>query len=336
MQISEKDFYSFITIKRGLAAHSVNNCLVRFRIIKRWFGDRDLTKQAVEEFFAYLIGKNLKNNSLNTYYFAFYQIREYCKDRGLPTDFLDGFKSFKKTKPDIQVLTQEEIEKILSTHLTYGRFCGRDTSFLDFRYLTLTEFLACTGARFSEAANLKVKHLDISAGRAVFTDTKSNENRSSYFSEPLKSHLKTLVENKGYEDLVFRNSQENRIHEQDYIQDLKLRAKTAGVTKRIHPHLFRHSYATTLLETGVDITQVASLLGHRDIQTTYDNYMHLADKTLQNAALMHPIVRKNVDPLYIIKSLRETIEKFHLETDKRFEFTLTDSGNGLDFSVKLK
>lgn len=50
----------------------------------------------------------------------------------MKTDFLDGFKSFKKTKPDILIFTLEEIEAMLNTQLEYGKFRGKDTSFLDF------------------------------------------------------------------------------------------------------------------------------------------------------------------------------------------------------------
>lgn len=101
MTIDEKDFVSFITIKQNLATESIRHCLIRFRVLKKWFGDRELTKENVEKFFLEYKEMGRKNNSLNTYRFVFRQLRDYCKDRGLPADFFEGFKSYKKTKADI-------------------------------------------------------------------------------------------------------------------------------------------------------------------------------------------------------------------------------------------
>jgi len=334
MQIDKKDFQSYITTKLGLSPLSIRHCMSRFKLISLWFQDKELTKELVETFFLYLIeDRKLKNNSLNTYSFAFRHLVSYCKDRGLLHDFFDGFKSFKKTKSDIIIFTLEEIEKILNAKLTYGKFHGMNVDYLDFRYRTMTMFLAYTGCRYSEAADLTVKHLDLSAGKAVFINTKTNENRTVYFSEPLKTNLKQLIEGRTPSDRVFRNTMGKQIQVTDYSIDLKRRAKEAGIIKRTFPHNFRHSYITHMLEAGVPITEVATLAGHKDIQTTYSTYMHLADKTLERAAMRHPMVRKHVDPKEIIKMIKEAIEGYHLENDDRFEYFISNEGNKLNFTV---
>lgn len=335
MTIDEKDFISFITIKQNLAPQSIRHCKIRIRKMNEWFMNKELNKENVEKFFLELREKGLKNNTLNTYYFVFRQLRQYCIDRGLSSSFLDGFSSFKKTKPDIVIFTQEEIQKILNTSLSYGKLYGKDCSFLDFRYRTLTMFLAFTGCRFGEAANLLIKRVDLSAGRATFVDTKTNENRSIYFTEPLKTNLTILIEGKGLNDYVFRNSLDKQVQVTDYSSDLKKRAIKAGIMKRTFPHNFRHSYITHMIEAGVPIAELAKLTGHKDIQTIYDTYMHLADKTLQKAAMRHPMVRMGVDPKELLKIAKETIENLHLETDNRFKFILTDKGNELSLEIKI-
>ena len=89
-----------------------------------------------------------------------------------------------------------------------------------------------------------------------------------------------------------------------------------------------------MLEAGVPITEVATLLGHKDIQTTYDNYMHLADKTLQRAAMRHPMVRKNVDTKEILRTIKEAIESFHIESDSRFKYSISDKdGKSIVFRI---
>jgi predicted transcriptional regulator len=64
--------------------------------------------------------------------------------------------------------------------------------------------------------------------------------------------------------------------------------------------------------------------------------MHLADKTIQRAAMRHPLVRRNVDPQEIIKSIKEYLENLHLETDSRFTYTITEQGDKLDFDLIVK
>lgn len=336
MQIDEKDFISFITIKKSLAKQSIRNCDIRIRIINKWLAEKELTKETVEQFFLELKNKGLKNNTLNTYRFTFLQLVDYCNDRGLPSSFLDGFTSFKKTKPDIIIFTLEEIEKLINTLLEYGKFHGKDCSFLDFRYRTMTMFLAYTGCRFAEASNLKIKRLDISGGRAIFIETKTNENRTVFFTEPLKGNLLKLIQGRSNDDYVFRNAMEKQVNAQDFNDDLKKRAKQAEITKRVFPHNFRHSYITHLLEAGVAITEVASLAGHKDIQTTYGNYMHLADKTLQRAAMMHPAVRKNVSTTEIMREIKEILENLHLQYDSRFNYTFSEEKKGIKFILQAK
>lgn len=337
MQINEQDFKSFITIKLALSTESIRHCMSRFNVINEWFTDRELTKENVEEFFMFLkTERKLKNNSLNTYCFAFRHLAEYSQDRGLPHDFFDGFKSFKKTKPQIVIFTQEEIEKILSQKLTYGKFHGKPCDFLDFRFRTITMFLAYTGCRYSEAAELKVKYIDVSAGKATFVDTKTNENRTVYFTEPLKGYIAELLKDRKPDDRIFRNSMETQIQVTDFSMDLKRRAIAAGITKRTFPHNFRHSYITHMLEAGVPITEVATLVGHKDIQTTYSTYMHLADKTLERAAMRHPMVRQNINPKEVIRELKEMIENYHLEKDLRFRYKVSQGDEGLNFELSLK
>lgn len=336
MQVNSEDFYSFITIKEGLEVSSVRHCMSRLGIFNEWLARTGLSidKDCLEKFFTELKNKGLTNNSLNTYRFLFRHLVSYYKDRGFLYDFFDGFKSFKKLKPDIVIFTLEEIEKILNTRLTYGVFRGKDTSFLDFRYRTMTMFLAYTGCRYSEAAELTVKHLDISAGRATFVNTKTNENRTVYFVEPLKSHLQKLIQDRSQDDRVFRNSNEKLVQVTEFSQDLKKRARKAGITKRVFPHNFRHSYITHMLEAGVPITEVATLVGHKDIQTTYSTYMHLADKTLENAAMKNPLMARNVEPILIMKNIKDALYAFHLQDDPRFDYKITETNNALKIIIR--
>ena len=335
MPIDEKDFFSFVSIKEGLSENSVDNCRKTLHLINLWFKGKELTKENVEQYFQYLKNeKKLKGNTLNAYLFVFRHLVSYCKDRGFPSNFLDGFKSFKKNNAHREILTAEEIEKIYSTPLLYGKLAGKDCSFLDYRNRTLTKFIALTGVRFGEAKNLKIKDIDLSFGRINLLETKNGESRIVNISEPLISDIKKLIDGFDENDYVFRNSKENQLNETDFSNDLKKRARKAGITKNVHPHIFRHSFATQLLIENIDVSIVSRILGHKDIKTTMQ-YLHFTDNTLRNATFMHPLIRKSVDPKIILKNVLQNLEKYKFETDDRFQYKLGENGKSLEFKLEI-
>lgn len=335
MNINIEDFRSFLTIKKNLSSQSVRHCVIRFRVVDRWLEGRQLTKELVELFFYERKNSGQGNNTLNTYYFFFKQLQDYCHDRGIFGDFMASFKSFKKTRAKIDIFSANEINAILSTQIIYGKFHGKNVQHLDYMNITFTMFLAYTGCRFSEAADLLVEDIDLENGKVNIRGAKTFEPRTVYITDPLISRLRKLMSTKNQKDLVFVNALGSHINPSDYSEDLKKRAKMAGVLKRVFPHNFRHTYITNLLETGVPITEVATLVGHRDIQTTYSTYMHLADQTLKKAALRNPLIRRNVDPKYMLETIKETLKNYHLEEDDRFEYSYNEKNNSFMLSIKI-
>lgn len=338
MQLSMDDFVQFLTIKKPVSASSVRLVTCRIKLFLAFLAERDLplTAKSVETYLYHLKNLGRKNNSINTYIFSLRYYYDYLQDRKIPTEnFLEGLESLPKEKPIIEVLTIEEIERILEVDIDKGTFRGVDSSRLNDVYKILIRFLASTGCRFDEAASLTVKHVDISRGSVRFIETKNKEYRSAYMREPLLGEIKELVAGKQPTELVFRNMMGKKIYPTDFGPDLRERAKRAGITKRVHPHLFRHSYATELLSQGVGIDQVAKLIGHKDIQTTYNNYAHLADETLRRANDFHPLVRQNIDPKEYLSIVTETLKSYRLDRDKRFATEFVESSGGIRLEVTI-
>lgn len=338
MHIEEKDFVQYLTIKKRLAPKSIKTYRIRFNVLKKWLIEKicDLDKKSVEEFLFQLKERKLSNAGINTYIQALKHIEGCYKDRGLLTGFMEGVEGLPKTQSEIVILSIEELNRLTQTHLEYKNRNGVLCNDLDRKYLTLTNFLAISGCRFEEAASLKVKRLDISNGKATLVETKNKKNRYVYFDGPIKDDLLYLISGKGSENLVFTNSKNGHIHPGDFNNDLRLRAKTAGITKRVHAHLLRHSFATHLLESGVDIAKVSTLLGHKDIQTTYETYVHLADDSLQKASLRNPLTRKFSDPKETMQTVKEAFESFRLGNDDRFECSVVQNSEVLQITLRVK
>lgn len=337
--IDYQDFVAYLVAIKGLQSNSVKNCRLRFLSLIKFLNTNKLpiSASSVESFLYYLrTERHLGNNSLNTYVFMARQLDAYARHRELSwCGFSEKLSSYEKTRPIIEVLTIEEIEKILSVDLTYGVFRGTNCDRLNRTYKTMLLFLATTGCRFDECASLLVRNLDMFSHRATFVNTKNKQPRFAYLSPELCEHLKQEVVGKGWDDPVFTSMLGKKIVPQSFIEDLKKRVAVAlpGSHKRVYPHLFRHSFATQLITSGADITRVASILGHKDIQTTYQNYVHLADDLIRKATQLHPMIRKSIDPSEVIKNIREYVESMRLNSDPRLTFTLTETSGGLSFSV---
>lgn len=341
MFIEEKDFKKFLTINQGIVGNTIRTYSNRFRIIMSWLKDNnlELTNENVINFL-YEQKHTLKrsNSTVNTYRNVFLLIDKYCKYHNLPFGFTEGTKNLPKTHPDITILSEDELKSLLSTKVDYKNRNGKNNSNLDDKYLTLTMFLAITGCRFDEAASLQIKRLDIENGKAYLVQTKNGDNRNVYFEgDKLKNSLRGLIQGRDSDEIVFTGSTGNKILPGTFNENLRLRARLAGISKheRLHAHILRHTFATQILQSGEDITVVSRLLGHKDIRVTYETYIHLADATLQKAVRKHPLLRGYENPQDRIDEFIEAINKFKFGADKRFDFKINEENNSYKIYLSL-
>lgn len=332
--LSEQDFLQFLTVKRGLRPASLRLLRIRFNALKK--ASLKLSKQDIESYIYGLRQRGLKNMSINSYIYTLREIDRYCKDRGISSGFTEGLESLERTKPLIEVLSVEEIQKILSTDLEYGTFRGMDSTRLNQVFKTMTRFLAMSGCRYSECADLLVKDVDLSLKRATLRETKNGEPRFVYLSEPLISELRFMIEGKQREQLVFTSMMGNRVVPQTFLVDLSNRARKARITKRVYPHLFRHSFATQLIASGLEISRVAHLTGHKDIQVLFDRYLHLADEQIRKSMYYHPLFRQGIEAKEILKTIVEQVKSLRIDNDSRFAYLLQETDKGVKIEVEIK
>ncbi len=165
-----------------------------------------------------------------------------------------------------------------------------DTSLLGLRNRLLLEILYGTGARVSEAAGLTIGMLD-QAARVITITGKGNKTRivpyGQYAADALASYLRDarpqlLAKSPVMHDKLFVNQRGQALTASGIEYILKQLAKKAGLTQMISAHMFRHTYATDMLNNGADLRTVQQLLGHSSLSTT-QIYTHVTTDALQKS-----------------------------------------------------
>ena len=135
------------------------------------------------------------------------------------------------------------------------------------KHKLLLELIYSAGLRVSEATNLKVRDLELNEGIAWVRSGKGSKDRFFNIAAKLKPELEKLTKGANADDFVFKG-QNGSLKPRAVQMAMQAIAKKAGIKKEISPHTLRHSFATHLLEAGVDVRKIQELLGHADLSTT--------------------------------------------------------------------
>jgi len=131
----------------------------------------------------------------------------------------------------------------------------------------LIKMLFMTGARVAEFVSIKVEHFFFDELMILIENGKGGKSRYVPILPELAQELKTHLNSRqtGY---IFESNRHTKFTTRRIQQIVKETADRAGITKKVHPHLLRHSVATFLLEKGMPIEQIQKFLGHSKIETT--------------------------------------------------------------------
>ncbi|MFH1712996.1 MAG: tyrosine-type recombinase/integrase, partial [Candidatus Jacksonbacteria bacterium] len=124
------------------------------------------------------------------------------------------------------------------------------------------------GLRVSEAINLKVQDVDLQDLTIHLKLAKGKKDRLTVFPEKLVSDIKNLIAGKNKIDFVFASERGGKLTARTAQKVFENSLKKASINKQATFHSLRHSFATHLLENGVDVRYVQELLGHQNIRTT--------------------------------------------------------------------
>lgn len=195
-------------------------------------------------------------------------------------------------------LTLEKIKKILIAAYTakpdslYGKVNGEDM--LHYRDCLILEILFNTGMRVNELCSMKMNDYDAGSG-IIKLIGKGNKERKCYITADnmpeLYEHYVMLrdpfLKKRGKQcKHIFINRFGGALSSQGVRDIVRKYSKIVGIKKNVTPHVFRHSFATLLMEQGVNLRYIQEYLGHESILTT-QRYLHISDSEAQKTLQAH-------------------------------------------------
>ena len=212
----------------------------------------DITEDDIREYLAYKISNHSLSNASIALIKASLKFF-YTEVLGLE---ISRIKTPKASKGLPVILSQREIKHLIDNTENP-------------KHRLLIELLYSTGLRLSECINLRYSDLDMDEGIGWVRSGKGSKDRMFIISRMFKDELLGYMVKNGSDDGVFIFSVKGRKMSPRGIQHaISISVKRAGIKKDVHVHTLRHSFATHLLENGVDIRKIQKLLGHSNLQTT--------------------------------------------------------------------
>lgn len=173
----------------------------------------------------------------------------------------------KVPKKPIDFLQGTEVEELRAS-------CDKDT-LKGKRERAVMEFLLSTGARVGEVPEVKISDIDFMTGELLLYGHKDREYRTVFLDDAARVHIKRYLDARTDDNpflFVSLKAPYKPIHEsayRDLLQDIKTKAE---MRRRVYPHLMRKTMASSLRQHGVNLEDIADILGHANTKVTRDYY----------------------------------------------------------------
>lgn len=296
MRFIFKDYEYYLIKERNLSNNTVQNYL---RDVKQYL-------DFLEKYHKIKSVRHLNDKVLNNY---LKNLRSKFSNATYARKLtaIKGFYNFLSLENEIEVNSAKDIDapkmskylpSVLSTEEVqqlFNQIEGNDP--LDLRNKTLLEFIYGSGLRVSELLNIQLRDLHLNEGY-ISVIGKGDRERVVPISKAAISACRTYL-NYGRQSLVkvpnlylFLNNNGSNLSRQGFHKLLKTLALKANIKTNVSAHTLRHSFATHLLENGMDLRTLQTLLGHEDISTT-QIYTHISNKRLSEVYKnAHPRAKK--------------------------------------------
>lgn len=283
-----EDFKSYLLIEKNFSKHTSKAYCSDVLSYLIWLNDTsclDVNFSKVRDYLHFIQKFNYKKTtiarkiaSIRTFYKFLYRERLVESNPAL------NLNTPKRPKPLPKFLTTDEIEKILNSTKI-------DTP-AGFRNKAILELLWATGMRISELSGLNFGNLNLE-NNEITVFGKGSKERIVLVSERAKGYLQRYIETarplvaKGFrlEPItdsapVFINNTGYRLQNKTIRNVINEIVDGIELPKKVTPHMFRHSFATRLIENGADLRVVQELLGHASISNT-QIYTHVSTQHLK-------------------------------------------------------
>ncbi|MFH1890343.1 MAG: site-specific tyrosine recombinase/integron integrase [Candidatus Kuenenbacteria bacterium] len=233
-----------------------------YRFCKR--PPREISIEEIKNYFYQKQQQNLSSQSVSLYANAINYLYTQIYKR---SDF-EKIRHPKKTKKLPVILSRQEIKQIINT-------------LKNLKHNILISLAYGAGLRVSEVVRLKVKDVDFKELTLMVRQGKGKKDRITILPENIISQLKELLVNKDAKDYIFESERGGCLTETTAQKIFYNGLKKSGIKKSATFHSLRHSFATHLLENGVDVRYAQELLGHANIRTT-QIYTKVTNPSLKN------------------------------------------------------
>lgn len=288
----KRQFLEYLEIERGRSVKTVENYdryLNRFFAFSKIQKPSDLTEEQVREFRLYLnrqagtkVGgrtETMKRRTQNYYLIALRAFLKFMRKRGVSSLSPERIELAKVPERSLDLISTAELTRLLNAPKLDSLEGMRDRAIL--------ELLFSTGLRISELCALSIDAVDLTRDEFSVRG-KGDKVRVVFISEEARTTIKTyLAARKDMDDALFVRygkkahiGADARVTPRVVQRLLKHYAAKAGITRKVTPHVIRHSFATDLLSNGADLRSVQALLGHANIGTT-QIYTHVTDAHLR-------------------------------------------------------
>jgi site-specific recombinase XerD len=289
----KRQFLEYLEIERGRSVKTIENYdryLEKFFEYAKTDNPADLTEEMMRTFRLYLnrqpgtkVGSRIdpmKRKTQNYYLIALRAFLKYIRKRGIASLSPEVIELAKVPERSLDLITPGELDRLMNAPQK-GTLQGmRDRAIL--------ELLFSTGLRISELCSLSTDDVDLTRDEFSVRG-KGDKIRVVFLSDSAKVSISEYLRaRKDMSDALFvqygknaKNTNDPRLSPRAVQRVLKSYAIKAGITRKVSPHVIRHSFATDLLSNGADIRSVQALLGHANIGTT-QIYTHVTDKHLRD------------------------------------------------------
>jgi len=290
-------YIQYLEAERNASPYTVRNYRADLADFFKFLKGKELTllnevdRHVLRDYLSHLVEGGIAKSSIARKLSAIRSFFRYLvREEIIPKNPIEQVSSPKLDKRLPSFLTKEEMERLLNAPDPSTPLGQRDRALL--------ELLYASGLRVSELVSLAPEQIDLETNE-IRVWGKGSKERMVLMGEPAAEAIKNYIKDgrarlrgEKKSQALFLNRYGQRLPERSVQRLLEQYAIKAGIGKRVHPHMLRHTFATHLLDGGADLRVVQELLGHARLSST-QIYTHVTKGQARKVYLSaHPLARE--------------------------------------------